>query len=32
MSLPRIASQDEWIAARRELLASEKEMTRPPTR
>src|SRR4051794_9069554 len=28
MSLPRIASRDEWLAARTELLAKEKEMTR----
>jgi predicted dithiol-disulfide oxidoreductase (DUF899 family) len=28
MSLPRIASRDEWLAARKELLAREKEMTR----
>jgi predicted dithiol-disulfide oxidoreductase (DUF899 family) len=28
MSLPPIASRDEWLAARRELLAREKDMTR----
>jgi predicted dithiol-disulfide oxidoreductase (DUF899 family) len=28
MSLPRIASRDEWLAARTELLAKEKELTR----
>ncbi|HEU4539865.1 MAG TPA: DUF899 family protein, partial [Jiangellaceae bacterium] len=28
MSLPRIASRDEWLAARMELLAKEKELTR----
>jgi predicted dithiol-disulfide oxidoreductase (DUF899 family) len=28
MSLPRIASRDEWRAARTELLAKEKELTR----
>ena len=28
MSLPRIASRDEWRAARTELLAREKELTR----
>lgn len=28
MSLPRIASRDEWRAARIELLAQEKELTR----
>jgi predicted dithiol-disulfide oxidoreductase (DUF899 family) len=28
MSLPRITSRDEWRAARKELLAREKEMTR----
>jgi predicted dithiol-disulfide oxidoreductase (DUF899 family) len=28
MSLPEIASRDEWIAARRELLEREKELTR----
>jgi predicted dithiol-disulfide oxidoreductase (DUF899 family) len=28
MTLPRIASRDEWLAARRELLAKEKELTR----
>jgi predicted dithiol-disulfide oxidoreductase (DUF899 family) len=27
MSLPRIASRDEWLAARKELLAAEKELT-----
>jgi len=28
MSLPRIATRDEWLAAREELLAKEKELTR----
>lgn len=28
MSLPRIATRDEWLAARRELLAKEKDLTR----
>jgi predicted dithiol-disulfide oxidoreductase (DUF899 family) len=28
MGLPEIASREEWLAARRELLAREKEMTR----
>jgi predicted dithiol-disulfide oxidoreductase (DUF899 family) len=28
MSLPRIATRDEWLAARTELLAKEKELTR----
>jgi predicted dithiol-disulfide oxidoreductase (DUF899 family) len=28
MSLPRIASRDEWLAARKELLDKEKEFTR----
>lgn len=28
MSLPRIASRDEWLAARTRLLAREKELTR----
>ena len=28
MSLPRIATRDEWLAARMELLAKEKELTR----
>ncbi len=28
MSLPAVVSQDEWLAARRELLAKEKELTR----
>jgi predicted dithiol-disulfide oxidoreductase (DUF899 family) len=28
MSLPRIASRDEWLAARTELLEQEKELTR----
>ena len=28
MSLPRIASREEWLAARKELLAEEKEQTR----
>jgi predicted dithiol-disulfide oxidoreductase (DUF899 family) len=28
MSLPRIATRDEWLAARKELLAREKELTR----
>jgi predicted dithiol-disulfide oxidoreductase (DUF899 family) len=28
MALPRVVSQDEWLAARTELLAEEKSMTR----
>lgn len=28
MSLPRITSRDEWLAARKDLLAKEKELTR----
>ena len=28
MSLPRIATRDEWLAARMKLLAKEKELTR----
>jgi predicted dithiol-disulfide oxidoreductase (DUF899 family) len=28
MSLPEVVSRDEWLAARRKLLAKEKEMTR----
>jgi predicted dithiol-disulfide oxidoreductase (DUF899 family) len=28
MSLPQVVSQDEWLVARRELLAKEKELTR----
>ncbi|GAA4481394.1 DUF899 domain-containing protein [Rhodococcus olei] len=28
MNLPKIATQDEWLAARTELLAREKELTR----
>jgi predicted dithiol-disulfide oxidoreductase (DUF899 family) len=28
MSLPRIATRDEWLRAREELLAKEKELTR----
>ena len=28
MSLPKIATREEWLAARRELLAKEKELTR----
>ena len=28
MSLPKIASRDEWLAARKDLLAKEKAMTR----
>ena len=27
MSLPRIATRDEWLAARKELLAKEKNLT-----
>ena len=25
--LPKVVSQDEWLAARKELLAKEKELT-----
>ncbi|MGZ6643981.1 MAG: DUF899 family protein, partial [Solirubrobacteraceae bacterium] len=28
MSLPRVVSQDEWLVARKELLADEKALTR----
>jgi predicted dithiol-disulfide oxidoreductase (DUF899 family) len=28
MSLPRIASREEWLEARKELLVKEKELTR----
>lgn len=28
MSLPEITSREEWLAARKELLAREKEQTR----
>jgi predicted dithiol-disulfide oxidoreductase (DUF899 family) len=28
MSLPRVVSREEWLAARKELLAEEKELTR----
>ena len=28
MSLPRVVSRDEWLVARKELLAREKELTR----
>src|SRR5205823_6239071 len=28
MSLPKVASRDEWLAARRELLVKEKDLTR----
>ena len=28
MSLPKVVSRDEWLSARKELLAREKEMTR----
>jgi predicted dithiol-disulfide oxidoreductase (DUF899 family) len=28
MSLPKIASRDEWVAARTNLLAKEKELTK----
>jgi predicted dithiol-disulfide oxidoreductase (DUF899 family) len=28
MTLPRIATREEWLAARKELLAEEKELTR----
>ena len=28
MSLPAIATRDEWLAARKELLAKEKELTK----
>ena len=29
MGLPQVVSRDEWLAARKELLAREKELTRP---
>jgi len=28
MSLPRIASREEWLTSRKELLAKEKDLTR----
>lgn len=28
MSLPKIATRDEWLAARKALLANEKQLTR----
>ncbi len=28
MSLPEVVSRDEWLIARKELLAREKELTR----
>ena len=28
MSLPKIVSRDEWLAARKELLAKEKAFTK----
>ena len=28
MSLPKIVSRDQWLVARKELLAREKEFTR----
>jgi predicted dithiol-disulfide oxidoreductase (DUF899 family) len=28
MSLPDVVSRDEWLAARKALLAKEKELTR----
>jgi predicted dithiol-disulfide oxidoreductase (DUF899 family) len=28
VSLPKIVSHDEWVAARRELLVKEKEATK----
>jgi predicted dithiol-disulfide oxidoreductase (DUF899 family) len=28
MNLPEIATRDEWLAARKALLAKEKELTR----
>jgi predicted dithiol-disulfide oxidoreductase (DUF899 family) len=28
MDDPRVVSRDEWLAARRQLLAQEKELTR----
>lgn len=30
MDDPRVVSRDEWLAARKELLAHEKEFTRQP--
>ena len=29
---PRIVSREEWLAARKELLAKEKQLTRPAKR
>ncbi|MGA7393462.1 MAG: DUF899 family protein [Terrimicrobiaceae bacterium] len=31
MNYPKIVSPDEWLAARKELLAKEKELTREST-
>jgi predicted dithiol-disulfide oxidoreductase (DUF899 family) len=31
MHLPEVVSPEEWLAARRELLAKEKEATRAET-
>ena len=31
MSLPEVVSGDEWLAARKELLVQEKELTRHGT-
>jgi len=30
MSMPQVVSREQWLAARKELLAREKELTRPP--
>ena len=32
MALPRIATREEWLAARKDLLAKEKELTRAARR
>jgi predicted dithiol-disulfide oxidoreductase (DUF899 family) len=32
MSSPQAVGRGEWLGARKELLAHEKEMTRPATR
>ena len=29
-NLPEVVSREEWLAARKELLAKEKELTRAP--
>lgn len=31
MNLPKIVSHDEWLGARKRLLAKEKDFTKPET-